>query len=171
MPKFVLSLITFLVNITLMASAKFYKAGNYEPEELKTIIHHFLECAINDTWNKHTRLYRLRLGGDQNKTKIILSIFFCSSHCIFHCISFCKISSWAVKYKGKKFQSFKTQSYSGHRLQVVTHTLFSGSRLVKEAKFMNSVKIPTHVEWWPSLMWERERICALVVWIFQLYFQ
>lgn len=49
MPKFVLSLITFLVNITLMASAKFYKAGNYEPEELKTIIHHFLECVINDT--------------------------------------------------------------------------------------------------------------------------
>lgn len=84
----------------------------------------------------------------KQKTKIILSIFFCSSHCIFHCISFCKISSWAVKYKEKKFQSFKTQSYnSGHRLQVVTHTLFSGSRLVKEAKFMNSVKIPTHVEY------------------------
>lgn len=100
----------------------------------------------------------------KQKTKIILSIFFCSSHCIFHCISFCKISSWAVKYKGKKFQSFKTQSYnSGHRLQVVTHTLFSGSRLVKEAKFMNSVKIPTHVEWWPSLKWEREVLCLSCV--------
>lgn len=137
------------------------------------MIHHFLECAINDAWNKHTRLHRLRLGGDQNNKKTKNNAFnFFIAHiiCIFHYISFCKISSWAVKYKGKRFQSRKTQYCSRHRLQVVTHTLFSGSGLVKETKFMNSVKIPTHVEWWPSLMWERERICALVVWIFLLYF-